>query len=149
MALSLFMPSTTGMEAQSHALEQVATNIANMNTVGYKSNETMFYSLLGSNPVVKSTNTGLTSSRADIQGVGYYDRTNVLDSGVVVSTGNNFDVAISGNDNAFFTLKDAYNNVYYSRAGDFGVQTENGVTYLVNGNGLKVQGFPSIEGEDV
>ena len=149
MALSLFMPSTTGMEAQSHALSQVATNIANINTVGYKTNETMFYSLLGSNPVVKSTNTGLTSSRTDIQGVGYYDRTNVLDSGVVVSTGNNYDVAISGNDNAFFTLKDDYNNIYYTRAGNFSVQTENGVTYLVNGNGLNVQGFLSVDGKDV
>ncbi len=148
MALSSFMPSTTGMEAQSHALGQVATNIANMNTVGYKSNQTMFYTLLGSNPVVKSTNNGLSSSRSDIQGVGYYDRTNILDGGVITSTGNNFDVAISGNDNAFFTLKDSFNNLYYSRAGDFSTRTENGVTYLVNSSGLKVQGFPSIDGKD-
>ncbi len=148
MALSSFMPSTTGMEAQSHALGQVATNIANMRTVGYKSNQTMFYSLLGSNPVVKGNNSGLSSSRADIQGVGYYDRTNILDGGVVTSTGNNYDVAISGNENAFFTLKDAFNNTYYSRAGDFSTRTENGVTYLVNSSGLKVQGFPSIDGKD-
>lgn len=148
MALSSFLPSTTGLEAQSHALGQVATNIANMRTVGYKANETMFYTLLGSNPVVKSTNTGLYSSRADIQGVGYYDRTNILNGGLVSTTGNNYDVAISGNENAFFTLRDSFNNVYYSRAGDFSTRTENGVTYLVNSGGLKVQGFPSINGQD-
>lgn len=148
MALNSFMPSTTGMEAQSHAMGQVATNIANMRTVGYRSNETMFYTLLGSNPVVKSHNSGIASSRADIQGVGYYDRTNILDAGVVVSTGQNYDVAISGQDNAFFMLKDPFNHTYYSRAGDFSTRTENGVTYLVNSNGLKVQGFPSIDGKD-
>ncbi len=148
MALSSFMPSTTGLEAQGHALGEVATNIANMRTVGYKSNQTMFYSLLGSNPVVKSHNSGIASSRADIAGVGYYDRTNILDGGIVTTTGHNYDVAISGNSNAFFTLRDNFGNMYYSRAGDFSTRTEGGVTYLVNSGGLKVQGFPSIEGRD-
>lgn len=148
MALNSFMPCTTGLEAQSHALGEVATNIANMRTVGYKSNKTMFYSLLGSNPVVKSHNSGIASSRADIAGVGYYDRTNILDSGIVSATGNNYDVAISGNDNAFFTLRDNFGYTYYSRAGDFSTRTENGVTYLVNSSGLKVQGFPSVNGKD-
>ncbi len=147
MALSIFIPSTTGMEAQGHAMEQVANNVANSRTVGYKTNETMFYTLLGSNPVVKSNASGLNSSRVDVTGVGYYDRTNVLDQGVVTSTGNNYDVAISGENNAFFTLKDEFNNTFYSRAGNFSTRTENGVTYLVSQNGLKVQGFASIDGK--
>lgn len=112
MALNIFLPSTTGMEAQAHALGQVSTNIANMNTVGYKSNETMFYSLLGAAPVVKSNQSGLSSSRVDIQGVGYYDRTNIEDQGVIYSTGNNYDVAINNTGNAFFMVKDAYNNTF-------------------------------------
>ena len=148
MALGLFMPSTTGMEAQSHALGQVSTNIANMRTVGYKSNETMFYTLLGSTPTVKSHNSGISSSRADIMGVGYYDRTNILQGGEITMTGNNYDVAISGISNAFFEVVDYANNHYYTRAGDFSTQTEDGVTYLVNSGGLRVQGFASINGGD-
>ena len=41
MALSMFYPSVTGMEAQSHAMSTVSTNIANVNTVGYKKQETL------------------------------------------------------------------------------------------------------------
>lgn len=144
MALNIFLPSTTGMEAQAHALGQVSTNIANMNTVGYKSNETMFYSLLGAAPVVKSNQSGLSSSRVDIQGVGYYDRTNIEDQGVIYSTGNNYDVAINNTGNAFFMVKDAYNNTFYTRAGNFTTRTENGEVYLVSQNGLKAQGFPRL-----
>ncbi len=149
MALNAFFAANTGMEAQSQALSTIAGNIANINTTGYKTNQTMFYTLLGSQPVVKSNASGLHSSRADINGVGYYDRTNILDQGVVTATGGNFDAAISGDDNAFFTLKDEYNNTYYTRAGDFETRTENGVTYLIASNGYKVQGFPALDGGDV
>ena len=148
MALKGFIASTTGMLAQSHAMSQISTNIANIRTVGYRTNETMFYTLLGSNPVVKSNGSGLSSSRVDVEGVGFYDRTNVLDQGSVYSTGNNYDVAINGNENSFFLLKDSYGDDYYSRAGNFSTLTQNGTTYLVNQNGLYVQGFPSINGTE-
>ncbi len=145
MALSMFIPSTTGMEAYAHAITQVSTNIANMNTVGYKTNQTMFYTLLGSSPVVKNNNTGINSSKADIQGVGFYDRTLIEKEGLIRQTGGNYDVAINGNGNAFFTLQDGYNNIYYTRAGDFGTQSINGQTYLVAHNGMRVQGFEALE----
>ena len=48
MALSIFTPSCSGMTAQSRAIETVSTNIANINTTGYKTSQTMFYTLLGS-----------------------------------------------------------------------------------------------------
>lgn len=147
MVLSSFMPSVTGMEAQSHAMGQVSSNIANMTTVGYKSNETMFYTLLGSQPVVKSNQSGMSSSRADIAGVGYYDRTNVTAQGTVSASNNSYDVAINGTGNAFFMLQDRFTgDQYYTRAGDFKTQTSNGQTYLVSNNGLRVQGFPAIDG---
>jgi len=148
MALSSFLASSSGLEAQSHALGQVSTNIANMRTIGYRSNETMFKTLLGANPIVKSTNSGLSSSRADINGVNFYDRTNILKTGEIAVTGNNYDVAISGVENAFFEVRDPANNLYYTRAGDFGTRTEDGITYLVNSSGFKVQGFASDNGQE-
>ena len=42
MALGTFVTSTMGMHSQSHALEQISANSANVNTVGYKKVETRF-----------------------------------------------------------------------------------------------------------
>ncbi len=147
MVLSSFMPAVTGMDAQAHALGTVGSNIANINTVGYKANETMFRTMLGATPVVKGNQDGLSGSRVDIHGVGYYDRTNVTHQGLVRASNNSYDVAINGTGNAFFTLKDRYSgDVYYTRAGDFRTVTTNGQLYLVNNSGLRVQGFPALEG---
>ena len=54
------------MSAQAHALETVSTNFANMRTVGYKPNETMFNTLLGSTPNFNNTVDELSSSRVNI-----------------------------------------------------------------------------------
>ena len=147
MVLSSFMPAVTGMEAQAHALGTVGGNIANINTVGYKANETMFRTMLGATPVVKGSQDSLARSLVDIHGVGYYDRTNVTHQGIVRASNNNYDVALNGTGNAFFTLKDRYSgDIYYTRAGDFRTTTTNGQLYLVNNSGLRVQGFPALEG---
>ena len=145
MALSIFTPSCSGMSAQSQALETVSTNIANIRTTGYKVSETMFYTLLGSQPIVKGNQVGLSSSHTDIDGVGYYNRNLIDMQGVVTSTGNNYDVAINGTGNAFFMVKDG-EDVYYTRAGDFETRTVDGKTYLITSGGLRVQGFPALEG---
>ncbi len=142
MALQIFFPSISGMDAQSHAMQTVSMNIANMRTVGYKSAETMFYTMLGSEPVAKgNAATGLPSSRVDIHGVGYYDRTGVTHQGVVSATGNYYDVAINGTGNGFFVLKNQAGEVYYTRAGDFNTRSENGIPHLVSNGGLYLQGF--------
>ena len=145
MALSIFTPSCSGMSAQSQAVETVSTNIANIRTTGYKVSETMFYTLLGSQPIVKGNQAGLSSSHTDIDGVGYYNRNLIDMQGVVTSTGNNYDVAINGTGNAFFMVKDG-EDVYYTRAGDFETRTVDGKTYLITSGGLRVQGFPALEG---
>lgn len=147
MPIASFIPSVTGMSAMSQALETVSENIANMSTTGYKQNETLFYTLLGSSGLNVGSQSGLASSRTSICGVGAYDRTNIGIEGEVQSTGNTLDVAITGNSDAFFTLDDGYGNLYYSRAGDFSKVTQNGTTYLVSSGGLYVQGFASINGE--
>lgn len=142
MALSSFTPSVTGMEAFAHSLSTIGTNFANIRTVGYKPNETMFQTLLGNTPSYNSTQDELSSSRVNINGVSYYDRTLVNKQGDITATGGNYDVAIN-TENAFFMAKDSGGNVYYTRAGNFGTATQNGVTYLVSANGYKIQGFPA------
>ena len=141
----MFYPSVSGMEAYSHAMSTVSTNIANVNTIGYKKTETLFYTMLGSNPVVKGDNSGLNSSRTDISGVGTHDRTHVTAQGVISATGKAYDVAINGTGNAFFMVNDEFGNTYYTRAGSFTTRTVDGETYLISPNGYRVQGFVANE----
>lgn len=148
MTIASFIPSVTGMNAMSQAQQSVSENIANMRTTGYKQNETLFQTLLGSSGRSVGSKSGLSSSRVSITGVNAYNRTNVDIEGPVQATGNKLDVAISGNSNAFFTLSDGYGNIYYSRAGDFQKLTQNGLPYLVSSGGLYVQGFKSVDGGD-
>lgn len=148
MTIASFIPSVTGMDAMSHAQQTVSENIANIRTTGYKKNETLFYTLLGSSGLNAGSQSGLHSSRTSISGVGYYDRTNIDIEGLVAPTGNTLDVALHGNSNAFFELNDGYGNLYYTRAGDFTRLTQDGVTYLVAQNGMYVQGFDSTDGKD-
>lgn len=144
MALSIFSASASGLNAQSNAMSTVSENIANMRTVGYKSSDTLFQTMLGAQPATRNNASGLSSSRTDIHGVSSYVRHNILQQGQVTATGNNYDVAIN-TENAFFVLDDGYGGTYYSRAGQFTTRSENGQVYLVNGSGYKLQGFAANE----
>lgn len=148
MTLASFIPSISGLNAMSTAQQSVAENIVNMNTTGYKQQQTLFYTLLGSSGMNVGSQSGLHSSRADITGVDAYNRTNIDIEGETRATGNTFDVAIHGNSNAFFKLSDGYGNYFYTRAGDFNKSAQNGKAYLVSSGGLYVQGFTSIDGQN-
>lgn len=140
MALASFTPSVTGLSAQSQALSTVSTNIANISTVGYRSVETMFQTLLGHTPATGNAQVGNASSRVGINGVTAYDRTLISKQGVIATTGGNYDVAIDAN-NGFFQVEDAAGDIYYTRAGNFATRTQAGTTYLVANNGYFVDGF--------
>lgn len=148
MTLASFIPSVSGLNAMSTAQQSVAENIVNMNTTGYKQQQTLFYTLLGSSGMNVGSQSGLHSSRADITGVEAYNRTNIDIEGVTRATGKTFDVAIHGNANAFFKLNDGYGNYFYTRAGDFNKLAQDGKAYLVSSGGLFVQGFQSIDGKN-
>lgn len=148
MTLASFIPSVSGLNAMSTAQQSVAENIVNMNTAGYKQQQTLFYTMLGSSGINAGSQSGLHSSRVDITGVDAYNRTNIDVEGIARATGNTFDVAITGNSNAFFKLNDGYGNYFYTRAGDFKKSAQDGKTYLVSSGGLYVQGFQAINGEN-
>jgi len=145
MALSIFTPSVTGMEAQSQALGTVSTNIANISTVGYRSVETMFQTLLGTTPATGNTNSGDASSRVGINGVSAYDRTLINQKGTVTATGGDYDVAIDVT-NGFFMVENSAGDLYYTRAGNFTTRGEDGQIYLVANNGYYVDGFAANPG---
>ncbi len=118
MSLSL-QTGATGLLAQQKKLEVVANNLANLNTVGYKSQRILFSDLLYSTTRGGSAPTGNgTGGTNPIQvgfGVGVAQTSRNQSQGVLESTGQTFDFSMEGN--GFFVVDDGAQS--YTRAGAF------------------------------
>jgi len=121
----------SGLNANLAELSVVGNNIANVNTVGFKASRAIFSDLLsqtlnaGGNP--KQIGLGV-----DMTGVEH-----LFNQGAMETTGNAFDLAISGG--GFFVLQNpSLSKPSYSRAGQFHVDKDN---FLVNPDNLRLQGF--------
>ena len=115
----------SGINSNGNAMNIIGDNIANANTVGFKSSRAVFFDLLSAD--VGGTKIGLGSRLASS------DRLFV--QGGVETTNSATDMAIQGQ--GLFILKDAQGGTFYSRAGEFSVD-KNG--NLANPAGLAVQG---------
>ncbi len=112
--------STSGMSAARSLLEVSSQNLANSETVGYKS----FRSVLGD--VYAET----SDSAVAMAGVTQLATQQQFTQGQMVQTGNAFDLSIDGK--GFFVLNKNGAEVY-SRAGSF---AQDANYYLVNPSGL-------------
>src|SRR5579862_3404691 len=83
----------SGLNAQSNALNVASSNIANVNTIGYKTAEAAFSTLLTS-----------TSGSGDVANAGVVSsaQQNVVQQGLLQSTQSPTDLGISGN--GFFVV---------------------------------------------
>ncbi len=144
MLRSLFT-GLTGLRSSQLGMDVIGNNIANVNTVGYKSSRATFKEmLLQTIRSASSGGTGVGGVNAMQVGlgvaVGSIDR-NLL-QGVPMVTNRQTDFCIEGN--GWFILSDGSSN-YYSRAGNFDVDY-NG--YLVSPfNGYRVQGVAAVNGQ--
>jgi len=128
------MIGVSGLDANSQALSIASSNIANVNTVGYKASSANFSTLLasamGSGDVSNSAVTAKASQNVTVQG-----------TPVAASLPTN--MAISGN--GFFVVTKspaaagASNSQYYTRAGDFSPDASGN---LVNSAGYYLMGWP-------
>jgi flagellar hook protein FlgE len=142
MALTALFTGSTGLQANSAALDVVGNNLANLNTTGYKSQRTMFKDLVyqtlnpGSAPTATS---GGTNPAQNGYGVGVATIDNMFSQGSVTPTGRNLDAAIQGH--GFFVVSNG-NTTAYSRAGSFAVDAQG---YLVDPNtGYRVQRYGNV-----
>lgn len=150
MMRSLFS-GVAGLRTHQTRMDVIGNNIANVNTVGYKSQTATFQELMYQNTQnasaanqqtgrggINAKQIGLGSSVAAIN-------TNITQSGSSQSTGNAFDVQIAGD--AFFIVSDGSQN-HFTRAGAFYVD---GVGNLaMTSNGYNVMGWqPNADGTDV
>ena len=116
----------SGVKAYSRAMTVVGSNIANVNTGGYK------YSRVGFKDVFASS---LVGSDASIgKGVNIGNVTPIFSQGTFENSELETDMAVDGN--GFFVLKDQFGKQLYTRAGDFQFDLEG---YLVTKAGLSVQ----------
>lgn len=121
----------SGLTASSKQMDVIGNNIANVNTVGFRSSKIYFSDIL-SQSITGGSSTFMQVGR----GVGISDVATQFSSGSFETTANATDLSIDGD--GFFIVQDDEGGCYYTRAGAFHVDSDG---YLVDTNGLKVQGY--------
>jgi flagellar basal-body rod protein FlgG len=128
----------TGLEAQQTRMTVVSQNLANVNTTGYKRQRAMFEDLLYQNVVQTG---GLTSQQTEAPtglnlgtGVRVVSTDRMFSQGNIVTTANDFDVAINGR--GFFEILLPDGSQAYTRDGTFQVNSDG---QLVTSSGYTLQ----------
>jgi len=132
MALSSALFSgTSGLKTMGDSMQIIGDNIANVNTIGFKSSQADFQDLLSQSMSTMSGTTQIGSGSA----IGNVSAS--FEQGSFKTTGNSTDLAIGGS--GFFILREESGlNEYYTRAGNFSFDKDGN---LVNPNGHVVQGW--------
>ena len=120
-----------GLAANGRAMAHTSTNIANVNTVGYKGSRNEFSSLLSSN--------GTGNFTGSVQSISLPQ---ISSQGNILQTSSSTDLAISGQ--GFFVVTPTpvqspiIDEVLYTRSGSF---QKDAAGYLVNSSGMYLQGW--------
>ena len=132
--------AATGMIAQQTNVDTIANNLANVNTVGYKTEVNEFRSLLYQNIQTKTTKEDGTLKPVGAQvGLGVRNSaiTSIFKQGSLLDSESDSAFAVEGK--GFFSIKADDGNTYYTRNGNFqwtlGV---GGTNMLANMDGLPV-----------
>lgn len=129
-----FYAACAGLRAQSQALEVAAHNLANLNTAGFRGQQTAFQSLLAlARPAAANVLNQTTNNYGVLEGT-HLD----LSVGNLENTGNPLDLGIEGA--GFFTIQTA-RGTRYTRNGSFKVSRSG---ELVTGNGDPVLGETGV-----
>jgi flagellar hook protein FlgE len=142
MLRSLFS-AISGLQAHQTKMDVVGNNIANVNTVGYKSSTTVFEDTLSQvlrNGSAPTADTAGTNPAQVGLGVKVAEITTNFSQGSTQSTGRDSDFMISGD--GFFVTK-AGNQQTYTRAGSFDFDASN---RLVTPDGGILQGWMATNG---
>ena len=141
MVRGMYTAASGALVAQS-AVDTIANNLANVNTNGFKRSLLQVQSqpLVGlyriqTDPAVNGGAPTRVSIGALGTGAQVYDTPADFQQGLIATTGNDLDVALSGA--GFFALRDGNGALKYSRDGSF-MRDQNG--YLTASNGDRVLG---------
>lgn len=138
MSFGSFYAGLSGLQANSGRLSVIGNNLANLNTVGFKTSRVTFEDIFaqpgsgaGVNGAGNPQQIGLGVQTGGIQ--------QVFSQGSIQTTQLVTDVAIQGN--GFFTLADETGGQRFSRAGNFTFDKDG---LLVTPAGLYVQGYSTL-----
>ncbi|HWR43161.1 flagellar hook protein FlgE [Sporomusa sp.] len=138
MIRSLFA-GVSGLKNHQTRMDVIGNNIANVNTVGFKSGRVTFQDMLSQTIQGSAAATGNKGGTNPMQiglGMGLASIDTIFTDGSPQPTGKQTDLSISGQ--GLFVLSDGQNQVF-TRAGAFDFDTEG--NYLVPGTGYKVMGW--------
>lgn len=127
---SALYAGVSGLSAQATAMATVADNITNINTVGYKSEEAQFRTLVSGGKIASSYAAG---------GVAAAPQAMISKQGVLQASGSQTDLGINGS--GFFVTRDgtgADDAVSYTRSGSFKPDDQG---FLSNAAGYYLQGW--------
>lgn len=132
MALSSALFSgISGLTNLGNAMQIIGDNIANLNTIGFKSSSFTFQDLLSQSMFTRSgtSQVGRGTAISDVYAS--------FEQGSFESTGNTTDLAIGGD--GFFSVRESGgNSLYYTRAGNFRFNRDG---QMINPEGYVVQGW--------
>lgn len=132
--------AATGMNAQQTNVDTIANNLANVNTVGYKTQTAQFKSLLYQTlQTVTTTANGEPKPTTSQVGLGVRNSSinNIFTQGSLLTSSSDTAFAIQGD--GFFAVKGSDGGTYYTRNGDFTWATSSGGgVILTNTDGLPV-----------
>lgn len=131
--------AASGMIAQQTNVDTISNNLANVNTIGYKTEVAEFKTLLYQTIQTKTTSANGEQKPISAQ-VGLGTRNSSITSkytnGTFTATGNNTDIALNGS--GFFALQGIDGEIYYTRNGSFNFAKCEGGSMLCNSEGLPV-----------
>jgi len=141
-----FYAASAGLRAQSQALEVVAHNLANLNTAGFRGQQTTFQSLVAmSRPGVSNVLNNALNSAANNFGV--LEGTHLdMTAGSLEATGNPLDVGIEGS--GFFAIQTA-GGVRYTRNGNFHTDAAGNLLTATGGAVMGTLGPVQLPGGDI
>lgn len=132
--------AASGMTAQQLNVDNIANNLANANTAGFKMRRAQFQDLLYQNMIQPGAAAGQqTTIPAGLQlGLGTRAASNeiIFMQGAFSQTNNPLDLAIQGS--GFFQIRQASGELAYTRAGQFQLD-RNGTMVTSNGDPLEPQ----------
>jgi flagellar hook protein FlgE len=134
MAVGSFSAGLSGLNANGQYLSVIGNNLANINTIGFKSSSVTFMDLVSQTvggPSANPMQVGL--------GVGTGSISPIFSQGAIENTREATNVAIQGN--GMFVVR-GDNGVSYTRAGAFSLNSD-GV--LVTPDGFRVQGYTEVD----
>ncbi|HEX9047162.1 MAG TPA: flagellar hook-basal body complex protein [Verrucomicrobiae bacterium] len=122
----------SALESFQQQLNVIANNIANVNTVGYKTADVSFADTLSETLGSNAVGPAQVGTGVAVAGIN-----NNFATGELTNTGVQTDLAINGN--GFFLVRDPVSgNTYATQDGEF---TVDGNGYLVTNSGMRVQGY--------